>query len=174
MNPHTSFVTSAFLPCVMIKGQKVLFSVKASSSTGLHLSLHLPLWNELWNMYPAWTDPSNTSGGTPYAKTEDKYPVRTIQILGNGQQLSLNKDIFRTSYQQNLPVELLILMHSPGNKMKDLYFLPFYWVLLPINIYLGWLCLRKKDQLKLSNMNYNAHFIPSKVNSIKTQITISS
>lgn len=73
-----------------------------------------------------------------------KYPGRTIQILGNGQQLSLNMKVFRTSSQQNLPEELLILMHGPGNKIKAI---SFPTLLGPTcNRYLLTLALLKKEK----------------------------
>lgn len=165
-------MTSVFLPCVMTNGEKLFFA-KSRPKTGLHLIPHLPLLNELWNMYPAWTD-TNTSGGKPYAQTEGKYPVRTIQIFGSGQQLSLNMKVFRTSYQQNLPEKLLILMQE--KKLRTYISTSSLILLGPISTkYLLRLTLLKNERpAKCSNMNYNAHFIPTKVNSIKTQTTSSA
>lgn len=76
-----------------------------------------------------------------------KYPGRTIQILGNGQQLSLNMKVFRTSSQQNLPEELLILMHSPGNKIRIYIVISSPILLGPTcNRYLLTLALLKKEK----------------------------
>lgn len=126
----------------------------------------VPLLNEFWNICTAWTTLQRHQKGNFMC---DKYPAWTAQTLAKRQLLRSNKQVFRTFYQENLLVEMLVSVHRLGNKIMD----PFFCFLShPIWPYFQKVsaCIRvayKKPQLKCSNMNYTAHFIPSKVKSIK-------